>query len=373
MRMAKKQDKGKNRILLTGGHAATTALATVEELIRDQKWEIFWVGAKSAIEGKNIPTLESEIFPKIGIQSYKIISGRIQRKLTLWTLPSLLKIPLGFIHAIILLLKIRPKVILSFGGFASFPIVAVGFLFGIPIVLHEQTSAAGRASRASAVFAKKIALSRKSSLKYFPGKKCEIVGNPIMTQIAEIKSKKIIGNPPTVFVVGGSRGSQTINLAIISALKNLLSKYNVIHQTGYLDYDKTNKMKKTLPKDLRDKYEIYPVIDPMDIDGVYRRADIVVARAGANTVAEILAINIPSILIPIPWSYNNEQMLNAEYAQEHGPITIIEQEDLSGETLLKVIDDSIENWEKLVRKSSNRESIDLKAANKLVKLLEGLI
>ena len=104
MRVNKNQDKEKDKIVLTGGHAATTALATVEELIRRGSWDIYWIGAKTAIGGKNIPTMESEIFPMIGIRSFRIISGRIQRKLTFWTLPLLMKIPFGFIHAIILLL-----------------------------------------------------------------------------------------------------------------------------------------------------------------------------------------------------------------------------------------------------------------------------
>ena len=373
MRVNKKQDKEKDKIVLTGGHAATTALATVEELIRRGGWDIYWIGAKTAIEGKDIPTLESEIFPKIGIRSYKIISGRIQRKLTFWTLPSLIKIPFGFIHAIFLLLKIRPKIILSFGGFASFPVVVIGFCLRIPIVVHEQTSAAGRANKLSARFAKRIVLARESSKNYFPSNKCKVVGNPLLTQIAEIEPKDKIGKPPTLFVTGGSRGSQTINTFVLKALDKLLKKYIVIHQTGFLDYKKINKLRKSLPKDLKERYEVYPVLDPMDIDGVYKRADIIVARAGANTVSEIIATKRPSVLIPIPWAYGNEQVKNAEFAEKFGLVTILNQETLSESVLFDAVKGIENNWKNIIKDVKGKKSPDIGASKKLVNLLEGLV
>jgi UDP-N-acetylglucosamine--N-acetylmuramyl-(pentapeptide) pyrophosphoryl-undecaprenol N-acetylglucosamine transferase len=373
MRANKKQDNGKDKIVLTGGHAATTALATVEELIRRGSWDIYWIGAKTAIEGKDVPTLESEIFPKVGIRSYKIVSGRIQRKLTFWTLPSLVKIPFGFVHAIFLLLKIRPKIILSFGGFASFPVVVVGFCLRIPIVIHEQTSAAGRANKLSAQFANKIALARESSKKHFPSSKCKVVGNPLLTQIAEIESKDEIGKPPTIFITGGSRGSQTINTFVLNALEELLKNYIVIHQAGYLDYKKIKKLKDSLPNDLKEKYEIYSVLDPMDIDGVYRRADIVVARAGANTVSEIIATKRPSVLIPIPWSYENEQRKNAEFAEKFGLVKILDQETLSGSILYDAIKEIEGNWEDIIKGAKGKKSPDINASKKLANLLEGLV
>lgn len=373
MRVNKKQDKEKNKIVLTGGHAATTALATAEELIRRGSWDIYWIGAKTAIEGKDIPTLESEIFPKIGIRSYKIISGRIQRKLTFWTLPSLVKIPFGFVHAIFLLFKIRPRIILSFGGFASFPVVVVGYCLRIPIIIHEQTAAVGRANKLSARFAKKIALARESSKKYFPSGKCKVIGNPLLTQIAEIEPKNKIGKPPTIFVTGGSRGSQTINTFILKVLEKLLKRYIVIHQTGFLDYEKINKLRNSLPNDLKKRYEIYPVLDPMDIDGVYRRADIIIARAGANTVSEIIATKRPSVLIPIPWSYGNEQARNAKFAEKFGVATILNQEILSGSVLFDAVREIEVNWKNIVENVKGKKSLDIGASKKLVNLLEGLV
>ncbi len=373
MKADKKQNAEKNRVVLTGGHAATTALATVEELIRDGKWDIYWIGSGKAMEGKDVPSLESEIFPKIGISSHKIISGRLQRRLTFWTLPSIAKIPIGFFHAIFFLLKIRPRVILSFGGHAAFPVVVAGFFLRIPVAIHEQTSAAGRANIFSARFAKKIALARGSSHQYFPENKTKIIGNPILTQITEVKPKTRMGRPPTIFITGGSRGSQTVNTFVVEILDKLLDQYTVIHQTGSVDYEKIRDLRNSLPKDLKNKYEIYKMIDPMDMDGIYQRADIIIARGGANTVSEIIFVKRPAVLIPIPWSYENEQAKNAEFAETFGVAKVLDQEEMTAQGLLAAIKEIEDNWSEIVNKIKDKESPDIDAAKRLVNLLEGIV
>src|SRR3990172_6714258 len=118
------QTNGKTKIVLTGGHAGTTAISVVEELVKESgryRWEIHWIGASSAVEGKKVATLEKRVLPRMGVSFHSILTGRLQKKWTVHTLPSILKIPLGFFHAVFLLLKIRPKIILSFGGFAALP------------------------------------------------------------------------------------------------------------------------------------------------------------------------------------------------------------------------------------------------------------
>lgn len=371
MKKDKEKGAGSIRIVLTGGHAATTALATLDEIVRRSgRWDIYWIGTKKAIEGKAVPTLESKIFSSKGIRSYSIIAGRIQVRFTFWTLSSIAKIPFGFIHALFLLLKIRPKIILSFGGFAAFPVVVAGFLLRIPVVIHEQTMAVGRANKYSSLFAKKIALAREESREYFPKEKCVVVGNPILTQIAEVKPKTEIGKPPTVFITGGSRGSQIMNELVVDVLEKLLKDFVVIHQVGFLDNRKIEKVKDSLAKELREKYEVYPMIDPMDLDGVYKRADVVISRAGANTVAEIVATKRPAILIPIPWSYQDEQAKNAEFAEKFGLAKVLNQEELTGDRLAEEITNLVDNWEEIITRTKNKKSPDIKAAKRLVDLLE---
>jgi len=363
---------GARRIVLTGGHAATPAVAVVEELLRREpkRWNIYWIGAKQAIEGREFPTLESEVFPKLGVKSSAIAAGRIQRRFSLWTIPAILKIPLGFGHALILLTRIKPKIILSFGGYAAWPVVLAGWLMRIPVIIHEQTAAAGRANRASSFFAKKICLARPESLNYFPKGKCVVTGNPVMTQVAEISPKTQKGHPPVVFITLGSRGSQRINEVVRRALEKLLSGFRVIHLAGLLDKNKFKEIKSKLSKELADRYELYDRVDPLQIDNLYREADIVIARAGANTVSEIMATCRPSVLIPIPWSYLNEQMENALAAQKFGIAEVLPEDRLTPESLLGAVERTNSKWESIVRRVASKVSPDKEAAKKLVDLVE---
>ncbi len=362
----------KRKIVLTGGHAATTAISVVEQLLRKRgnfEWDIHWIGATKAIEGKSVPTLEYQIFPKLNVKFHPIIAGRIQKRFGIWTVPSLIKIPIGFIHALLILLEIRPKLIVSFGGFASFPVVTVGWILRIPIIIHEQTSTAGRANRYSSFFASKIALAREKSLRYFPKGKSKVIGNPLLSNIREILPKEKIGDPATILVTAGSRGSQRINSLIEPILEKLLRSYCVIHITGQLDFNKFSGKKVFLDKTLSKNYEIYSTVDPMQIGGLYKRSDIVIGRAGANTVSEIIATKRPSILIPIPWSYLDEQNKNAKYAEKMGIATIINQEEATPEALLIEVSTIKNKWNDMVRKVT-KDNPDIYASGKFVGLIE---
>lgn len=363
-----KDNKKKTTIVLCGGHAATTALATIEELIRRKKdaGDLIWIGSKKAMEGGRTLSLESQIFDKVGVKSYPIISGRLQRKFTLWTIPSLIKIPIGFINALLLLLKTKPQVVVSFGGYAAFPVVFSSWLLRVPVILHEQTTTIGLANKLSLPFADKICLGREESRKYCHKKNCILVGNPIMTQIAEIETKEKIGNPPTIFITLGSRGSQKINKVVYGILDRLLEKYRVIHITGEADFEKFQKRKGSFKGERFVRYEVYPSVDPMQIDGLYKEADIVIARAGANTVSEIIATRRPSILIPIPWSHLEEQKNNALVARKIGIARILEQENLSGITLLSEIDILIKDWTAMIERSKGSGTPDRKGSQRLV-------
>ena len=369
------KNKKNVKLVLTGGHAATTALSIVEEVIRREGrkycWDIYWIGTKKAIEGKNVHTLESEIFSKIGVKKYSIVAGRLQRKLSIWTLPSLLKMPLGFTQALAVLLRVKPDVILSFGGYAAFPVVVVGSLLRIPVILHDQTAGIGRANRLSLPFAKFVAVSRKGALSL--SKKAILIGNPVMTQITEISEKEKLSRPPVVFVLGGSRGSTALNKLIESVLKKLLIDFRLIHIVGPIDYSKFVKLRKGLPSKLKNNYEIYDRIDPMQIDGVYKRADIVVSRAGANTVSEIMATKRPAILIPLPISAPYDQSANAQNAKEFGIATVLDQSDLTPMVLLETIKSVLNSWKSVVGATKGKKTPDLKASKKLVDLVEDSI
>ncbi len=369
------QPKGKNNnIVLTGGHAATTAVAVVQEInSAGLNWKLYWIGVKNAIEGKKVMTLESEVLPRLGVKFLPLTTGRLQRRFTLWTIPSMLKIPIGIFQAFFYLIKIKPSAVLSFGGFASFPVVINAKLLGIPVVIHEQTSAAGRSNLLSAKFASMIALSRKESVKYYPSNKCKLTGNPVIKEITKVKSKSKIGNPPVIFITCGSRGSQKINGVLEVILKKLLSKYALIHQTGGLDYLKFSDIKQKLPQALRNNYEVFVRVNPLEISNIYQKCDIVIARAGANTVSEIMTVKRPAILIPLSISFMNEQMKNAKIAGDWGVAKIIPQEILTPEILFKNIENLIDNYSIIVEKIKNKESPDIGASKKLLSILRGYV
>jgi UDP-N-acetylglucosamine--N-acetylmuramyl-(pentapeptide) pyrophosphoryl-undecaprenol N-acetylglucosamine transferase len=360
-----------DRVVFTGGHAATTAVAVIEE-IKSQGlgWKIYWIGVKNAIEGKKVITLESEVLPKLGVKFFPLITGRVQRRFTIWTIPSILKIPVGVVQAFYYLIKIRPCVVLSFGGFASFPVVLAAKTMKIPVVIHEQTSTIGRANLLSAKFASIIAVSRKESIKYYPTAKFELTGNPVMKEITRVKSSLKLKDPPVILITGGSRGSQTINDAVEKILKKLLSKYKVIHQTGGLDYPKFSNIRQKLPQASRDNYQLFSRVNPLEVHTIYAKCDIVVARAGANTVSEIMTVKRPAILIPLGISYLNEQTKNAEVARNWGVAKIIQQKDLTPEMLLKNIENLITDHPTIIQKIKSKESPDLHASRKLLQILK---
>ena len=366
--------KSNTNIVLTGGHARSTAYATVCEIQKRKKdWKLHFVGSKTALEGTNIPTLEMKTFPKLGVKFVPIISGRVQRKFTIWTIPSLAKIPFGFVHAIYILFKLKPRIIISFGGYSAFPMVVIGSVFRIPIIIHEQTSVVGRANKHSSFFASKIAISRESSRSYFPKDKIVLTGNPVSGGIMAIKPKKVIGKPPTIFVTGGQTGSVKINSVIEEIINKLLEEFELIHQVGSFQYDKFVRLREGLPTELKRRYEVHSIINPKDWPSYVKKADIIISRAGANIISEILVSKRPSILIPLPLAYLDEQRKNADYAKQFGVAEIIEQDELTAAKLLGKVNHLKSKWNSIINKVVKKESPDVKAASALVDLIEEIM
>lgn len=364
------ENKNRKKILLTGGHASSTVYAVTEE-IKEQKlyWDLVFVGAKSSLEGKRVKTLAEINFKNSSVKTYFINAGRVQRKFGFWTIPSLIKIPFGFIQALTILIKEKPDAILSFGGFVSYPLNFWGYMLRIPVILHEQTSVAGRSNIYSAKFASKIALARESSKKFFPINKCEVVGNPISKEVLSIVPKKEKNKPPTIFVHGGQSGSSCLNNVTSKVLEKVLKNFRLLHQTGQKDEKRFNHEKSRLPSELKSRYEVIGVIKSESFYKYLKKADIIISRSGANFSSEIMVSKIPSILVPIPYSYLNEQNLNAKYLKEIGLAKVIDQEDLTSEKLLMLINELNENWYNIIGKVSKFKSPDKDASKKLVDII----
>ena len=174
----------------------------------------------------------------MGVKFIPIPAGRLQRRFTRWTIPSLLRVPFGLFKALKVILEIKPKVIVSFGGYVGVPVVIAGFLRRVPILIHEQTATVGLANKISARFAQKIAISFPESKTFFPEGKVVFTGNPLRPEI--FKSGKPLfplnEKKKTIYITGGSQGASIINETIERCLLDLVIQYNVVHQCGAKDY-----------------------------------------------------------------------------------------------------------------------------------------
>jgi UDP-N-acetylglucosamine--N-acetylmuramyl-(pentapeptide) pyrophosphoryl-undecaprenol N-acetylglucosamine transferase len=359
------------KIVITGGHL-TPALAVIDELRAQGGWEILFIGRTHASELDQATSVESQIIPKMGINFVPIITGRIYREISLTAIFSFLKIPLGFGQSLFNLLKFRPDVILSFGGYLSVPIVFAGWLLGIPIVCHEQTTVKGLATRFNLLFARIIAVSWPEILNAFPKGKAVLTGNPIRKELGF--TEKL----PLIFVTGGNQGSHIINRTVADILSRILLKANVFHQCGHLttygDLKKLELVKNQLPTSLKPRYQVHSYISGESMGTLLNQADLVISRGGINTITELMALGKPAILIPHPRIYQDEQLRNAQMMAKTGLARIILQRDLSPEKLygqiLEMLND-LPKYEQPARKA--QKLVKLNAAKKITGILREVV
>lgn len=331
------------KLLITGGHFSP-AYALIQYI--KGKAEIVVAGRKYAFEGDSTLSYEFETCQKEGITFIPITSGRLQRKLTRYTFTSILKIPKGLISSIVILKKEKPDVVVSFGGYLAVPIVSAAYLLKIPVILHEQTLHAGYANKFLARFASVVCISYDESVKYFPKGKTVVTGLPIRREVFHKKSAiQLPQDEKVIYVTGGSSGAHAINNLIEKNLEELLKKYVIVHQTGdtvrYKDFERLTEFKKSLPKNMSDRYILKKYVYPNEIGAIYYMSDLVVSRSGANTIAELLALSKKALLIPLPGGQSGEQLGNAEYFFQHGVGRILIQDEITNEIFLKTVDDLI--------------------------------
>lgn len=327
------------KILITGGHFSP-AYALIQKIKNEH--QVVVVGRRTAFEGDSAESFEYKVCREEEIPFIHLPTGRLQRKMTRHTIPSLLKIPGGLTRAIAILKKERPDVVVTFGGYIAVPVVLAAKSLDIPVVLHEQTLHIGFANKIAAKFSDVICVSYEESKKYFQGKKTILTGLPIRKEVFEIHKKFPV--PPgknVLYFTGGSTGSHAINDFVRRLLPELLSKYVIIHQTGdssqFNDYDKSVEYNKTLASSQSESYIVKKFITPDEIGWVYSVTDIVISRAGANTVAELMALSKRAILIPLPGGQSGEQKTNAEYLQKNGNAIVLDQSLLSKDQFLTAV------------------------------------
>ncbi len=367
--------------MITGAHF-TPAVATIEELKKYPDVKVVYVGRKTTQEGDSSPSAESQVLPTLGVKYISIITGRLQRSFTLYTIPSLLKIPIGFMQAAYIILKEKPDVILSFGGYVAVPIVLMGWLFSKPIIVHEQTLVSGLANTISSFFANKIALSFKQAKEFDFLKenspmvyenKTIITGNPVRHMVTNIqgelsrefdifniaKRSKL----PVILITGGNQGSHTINKTVENILGKLTKLACIIHVTGdnkFKDFERLTEV-----GDFEGRYLVRKWIG-QDYGVILQKSDLVISRAGINTLSELAYIGKNALVIPFEPLYKDEQNENARFFKDLGLVKILPQSKLSSDTLIENIKLMLKNLVELKQKAKEiKKTIILDAAKRL--------
>ncbi|MCA9308073.1 glycosyltransferase [candidate division WWE3 bacterium] len=320
------------KIVITGGHH-TSALPVIKKLKElDPDIKILWYGHKYTLLGDTNVSLEYKDILDLHIPFFELHAGKFYKT---YNLKRLLKIPYGFVQALQLLLKHKPDVILSFGGYLAVPVVIIGYLLKIPSLTHEQTLVVGWANSVIARFVDKILISWEDSLNYFPKHKTLLSGLPMREELFSIVTDRFKVNQklPTLYVTAGKTGSLIINEAIKQNLQELLGFVNIIHQCG--DYSKLNyfeilSQEYTSIKDkVPGRYFLERFVSKENVGEAYNKSDYVLSRAGAHTVLERLVLNKPGIIVPIPWVSHNEQNINAQYLKKFTTCEILQESELN--------------------------------------------
>lgn len=346
------------KILVTGAHF-TPAVAVLEELKKYPNAQVVYVGRKKTLEGDRTISIESQALPSLGIKFIPITTGRLQRAFSIYTIPSLFKIPVGFIQALFIILSQKPDVILSFGGYVGAPLVITGWLLSVPVIVHEQTLVSGLANKISAWFADKIAVSFSNMVK---GEKVILTGNPIRREIIEI-SRGGKRTHSTILVTGGNQGSHVINLAVEEVLEELLKIASVIHVTGDNKYKDFERLKSKEG----DRYQVIKWVGE-EWGKVLLQVDLVVSRAGINILSELAYLGKPALVVPIPYLYGDEQNKNAKFFEGLGLVKILPQSQLSGNNLLKNIISMLKDLPNLKEKAKKAKKIIIPDAAKRLAL-----
>ena len=340
-----------NRIILTGGGTGGHVIPILSLLDSLQKegFSCHFIGSKNGIEKELIKD----------IPYFEISTGKFRRYLSLKNLTDPLKVVKGVGDAIKVMKRIKPDIVFSKGGFVAVPVILAAKMLKIPIVIHESDITPGLANKIAIPFAKCVCVSFPETLKKI-GKKAIFTGIPIRKEILNGDKRRLnysLRNLPTVLVTGGSTGSLAINNAIWDNIENLLLDYNIVHLTG------KGKMNTNIKKD--GYIQLQYANDEMA--HLYDLADIVISRAGANTLAELLALRKPNLLIPLPLSQSRgDQMENAKSFEIQGFSKVLLEENI-----VNLRNDLNDLYKKRVEYKMNMVEVDQKdSVSTIVQILK---
>jgi len=349
------------KIIITGGHP-TPALALIDGLKKDNKTEIIFVGRKYPLRGEKNYSFEYQEIKKRGIKFIDLKTGKLTRYSLKDFIINFILLVKGFFESLKIIVKEKPDLVFSFGGYLGFPLAFWAWIFRVPLLIHEQTIVPGLANRIAGFFAKKVLLAFPQAKSFFDEKKTIVVGNPIRFLAPKIKEKNN-HHQPIIYITGGSLGSHTINVHIEKILPFLLKKYIIIHQVGNItQFNDFDRLKKKIN---HPNYQVFTHIDQNQLNEIYQKADLVISRAGANTFFELIAFQKPTIFIPLPFSFADEQKKHALIFYEKKAGEIFNQEEDSFK-LLNLIDKMINNLDFYKNNLKKLQSLYQKNATKKI-------
>lgn len=317
------------KILLTGGGTAghvTPNLALLPAL-KEHNYEICYVGSYQGIEKK--------LIEGAGIPYHGISSGKLRRYFDLKNFSDPFRVLKGYREALKIMKTVRPDVVFSKGGFVAVPVVLAAKHYKIPAIIHESDITPGLANKICIPSAVNVCCNFPETLAYLPKEKAVLTGSPIREEL--LKGDRLSGlqythlspDRPVILIIGGSLGSVIVNTAVRNILPRLLENFQIIHICGkeHLDDSLIG-----LPG-----YVQYEYVDK-PLKHLFAAADIVISRAGANSICELLALRKPHLLIPLSAAASRgDQILNANSFQKQGFSAVLEEEALNDDTLYQAI------------------------------------
>jgi UDP-N-acetylglucosamine--N-acetylmuramyl-(pentapeptide) pyrophosphoryl-undecaprenol N-acetylglucosamine transferase len=317
----------------TGGHLFPGIAIAQEFMTRNSNNSLLFVGT-----GK---PFETTALSEAGFTHKHITAEGIKGR-GLWNqVVSILKIPRGVFESILILKRFKPDIVVGVGGYSAGPLAIGAWLLGIKIVLHEQNILPGITNRILSRLADRIYVSFDDTRTGLNPKKVLFTGNPVRKEILQCarnkKSDEIVNSKQkrhfTILIIGGSQGAHSINMALLESIEQIKDKdkFYFIHQTGIQD--------EAQAKNAYTRFGISCKVQTFfnDMARQYQKADLIICRAGATTVAEIKAIGKSAIFIPFPFAADNHQVLNARSLEKAGAAEMILEKDLSGKTLAERI------------------------------------
>lgn len=351
------------RIILTGGGTAGHVTPNIALLprLKELQYDIHYIGSYNGIE--------KELIEPFGIPYHGISSGKLRRYFSLQNFTDPFRVIKGFSEAKKLIKLLEPDVIFSKGGFVSVPVVIAGKKCKVPAIIHESDMTPGLANKLSIPSATKVCCNFPETVKLLPADKAVLTGSPIRQELLSGSKSKAIeftgltSDKPVILIIGGSLGAAAVNQAVRNVLPELLKDFQVIHLCGKNKLDTSLQGVKG--------YVQYEYIKD-ELKDLFALTDIVISRAGANAICELLALHKPNLLIPLSASASRgDQILNARSFERQGFSMVLEEEELTDESLLSAVHQLYDNraqYKKAMTVSGQQDSIDT-----IIELIESAV